>query len=148
MDKRYPFLVFLLSAILMPIYPLYWQVSTKREMYERGEDIPSAWLLLIPFVSFYFDWKYSCAVHSVSRGRLSALSVFLLLELRGIVALITIVIIVLNSTPTYNYPENRIYYWIPATAGAIATAFLQFVFNGVQPREPAEPEAPQDLSAW
>jgi hypothetical protein len=78
MTKRGPFLVFLLTFITCGIYGIYWYVVTKKEMNSCGATIPTAWLLIIPFVNYYWLWKFSEGVATVTKGGMSAGSVFLL----------------------------------------------------------------------
>lgn len=55
---RNVFLVYIFSIITFGIYAIYWIVSTKLEMNEQGAKIPTAWLMIIPIVNFYFIFKY------------------------------------------------------------------------------------------
>ncbi|MDA3856389.1 MAG: DUF4234 domain-containing protein [Candidatus Woesearchaeota archaeon] len=49
----------ILTVITFGIYIIYWLVSTKNEMNEElGAQIPTAWLLIIPFVGIYWSYKY------------------------------------------------------------------------------------------
>jgi hypothetical protein len=43
------------------IYPIYWLVSTKNEMNSLGADVPTVWILIIPFAGIYWLFKYSQA---------------------------------------------------------------------------------------
>ena len=43
------------------LYQVYWLVKTKDELNAMGAKIPTAWLLIIPFVNFYFFYRYSQA---------------------------------------------------------------------------------------
>ena len=87
MRNRNPILVFVFSFITLGIYGIYWMVSTKNEMNRMGTHIPTAWLLIIPFVSIYWMWKYSEGVGQVSRNQLSAPVAFLLLFLLGAIGM-------------------------------------------------------------
>jgi hypothetical protein len=62
MKNRNPFLVFLLPFLTCGIYPIVWYVSTKEEMNARGAAIPTAWLLIVPFVNVYWMWRYAAGV--------------------------------------------------------------------------------------
>lgn len=75
-------MVFLLICTL-GFYFLYWSVVTKRELCERGADIPTAWLLIIPFANFYFWYKYAqgFAKHVLYADENSAIGYFLLMVL-------------------------------------------------------------------
>ena len=81
MKNRNPIVVFILSLITCFIYHIYWLVVTKIEMNERGASIPTAWLLLIPFVNFYWLWKWAEGVEKVSG--FSAAGAFVLTWLVG-----------------------------------------------------------------
>jgi hypothetical protein len=83
MKQRSPIAVFFLVFITLGIYGIIWQVKTKNEMKQIGADIPSAWLLVIPFVSYYWLWQYSEGVEKVSNGETSAVMSFVLLFLLG-----------------------------------------------------------------
>ncbi|MDE3059103.1 MAG: DUF4234 domain-containing protein, partial [Bacteroidota bacterium] len=56
MKKRKPIAVFFLPFITLGIYSIVWYVSTKTEMKQRGADIPTAWLLIIPIADLYWLW--------------------------------------------------------------------------------------------
>jgi hypothetical protein len=65
-------LVFLLPCITCGIYGLIWYVSTKEEMKARGAEIPTAWLLIVPFANIYWFWQYAMGVQKVTGGTTSA----------------------------------------------------------------------------
>ncbi len=81
MIKRYPFLVFLLPFVTLGIYSLVWFYVTKHEMTDRGADIPTTWLLLIPIVNLWWLWRYCIGVEKVTRGMLAASLAFVVLLL-------------------------------------------------------------------
>ena len=56
--QRNRFLVYLFSIISFAIYGIYWLVSTKNEFNSLGAKVPTAWLLIIPIVNFYWFFKY------------------------------------------------------------------------------------------
>lgn len=78
MKKRNAFAVFILPFVTFGIYGIVWYVSTKEEMNTKGAQIPTAWLLIIPFVNLYWLWVYAKGVEKVTNGASSALSNFLL----------------------------------------------------------------------
>lgn len=51
MEKRSPIGVFVLSLVTLGIYSIYWLVKTKGELNQRGASIPTAWLIIVPFVN-------------------------------------------------------------------------------------------------
>jgi hypothetical protein len=81
MQKRSPLTVLVLSFITLGIYGLYWYVITKREMNTKGASIPTAWLIIIPFVNIYWLWKFCQGISTVTNGGTSAPIAFLLLWL-------------------------------------------------------------------
>jgi len=83
MKKRNPIAVFFLPFITFGFYALYWEVATKNEMNKLGADIPTAWLLIVPFVNYYWLWKYSVGVEKVTNGKMSAALAFVILFLLG-----------------------------------------------------------------
>ncbi len=56
---RSPITVILLSIITFGIYSIVWTVKTKNEINSLGGKIPTAWLIIIPFVNIYFLYRYS-----------------------------------------------------------------------------------------
>ena len=77
--------MFFLVPLTFFIYGIVWFVNTKDEMNARGADIPTAWLLLVPFANLWWIWKYSEGVDKVTDGKISAvLSLILLLALGNI----------------------------------------------------------------
>lgn len=87
MQNRNPAAVFFLSLITLGIYAVVWSVKTKNEMNKLGSDIPTAWLLIIPIVSIYWEWRYSKGVEKVTNGKTSSALSFLLLFFLGIIGM-------------------------------------------------------------
>ena len=83
MKNRNPFAVALLPLVTFGIYFIYWQVKTKGAMKALGADIPTAWLIIVPFVNIWWMWKYSQGVEHVTGGKLSGILTFILLWLLG-----------------------------------------------------------------
>lgn len=84
MKQRNPLAVFLLPIVTFGIYSWYWLVKTKGEMNKLGQDIPTAWIWLIPMVGgVWWMWKYSESVENISNGKLSGVLSFILLFLLG-----------------------------------------------------------------
>lgn len=84
MKQRNPLAVFLLPIVTFGIYSWYWLVKTKGEMNKLGQDIPTAWIWLIPMVGgVWWMWKYSEGVENISNGKLSGVLAFILLFLLG-----------------------------------------------------------------
>ncbi len=83
MKKRSVAAVLLLPFVTLGIYSIYWYVKTKGEMNEKGNNIPTAWLMIVPFVGIWWLWKYSEAVENVTGGKMSAVLSFVMLWLLG-----------------------------------------------------------------
>lgn len=49
----------LLMLVTLGIYSIYWLVVTKQELNRANTQIPTAWLLIIPFANIYFFYKFS-----------------------------------------------------------------------------------------
>lgn len=77
MKNRSPVAVLLLPFVTFGIYSLYWLVKTKGEMKTLGADIPTAWLLIVPFVNIWWYWKYCQGVEKVTNGKLSGVLSFI-----------------------------------------------------------------------
>jgi hypothetical protein len=58
MQKRNVLAVVLLPLVTFGIYMIYWFVKTKGELVQKGGDIPTSWLLIIPFANIWWIWKY------------------------------------------------------------------------------------------
>ena len=83
MQHRDPIMVFLLSIITLGIYSLFWFVATKNEMNAKGAQIPTAWLIIIPFINIWWYWKFCEGVELVTNKGMGAVVAFLLLWLLG-----------------------------------------------------------------
>ena len=81
MTKRGPIAVFFLSIFTFGIYIIVWRVKTKGEMNRLGANIPTAWLLLIPFVNIWWLWEYAAGVERVTNKAMSRVIAFILLVL-------------------------------------------------------------------
>ena len=87
MQNRNPIMVFFLSFFTLGIYSLVWLVQTKSEMNAKGAQIPTAWLIIIPFINYYWMWKYSEGVEKVTNEQLSTVIAFLLLFFLGCIGM-------------------------------------------------------------
>ncbi len=79
--------VLLLTFITFGIYGIIWVVKTKSEMNKLGAQIPTALLIIVPFVNIYWIWKYAEGVEFVTKGRLINAVAFLLILTLGVVGL-------------------------------------------------------------
>lgn len=87
MKQRSPIAVALLPLVTFLIYGIVWSVKTKNEMNKLGNNIPTAWLLIVPFVSYYWLWKYCEGVEKVTNGKMSTVMAFVLLFLLGFIGM-------------------------------------------------------------
>ncbi|MFT7579588.1 MAG: hypothetical protein ACI9MR_001254 [Myxococcota bacterium] len=88
MKNRHPGLVVLLSIVTFGIYAIVWFVMTKIEMNEhKGTKIPTAWLMIIPFVSIYWIWKFSEGVETATNKEISGGLAFVMLFLLSIIGM-------------------------------------------------------------
>jgi len=87
MQHRDPIMVILLSLITFGIYALFWSVSTKNEMNTKGAQIPTAWLLIIPFVNYFWLWKFSEGVEVVTSKKMGAGVAFCLQFFLGVIGM-------------------------------------------------------------
>jgi hypothetical protein len=78
MKNRNPFAVFFLPFVTFGIYSIVWMVKTKDEMNQRGAQIPTAWLIIVPIVNYWWIWKYSEGVELVTNSKLSTPLAFVL----------------------------------------------------------------------
>jgi hypothetical protein len=90
MKNRNVVAVLLLPFITFGIYGIYWYVKTKGEMKAKGADIPTAWLLIIPIVNWWWLWKYSEGVEKTTNNSMSGALSFLLLFLLGSIGMAVI----------------------------------------------------------
>src|SRR5579872_4088987 len=81
MTKRSPIAVFFLSIFTLGIYIIVWRVKTKTEMNRLGSNIPTAWLLIIPFVNIWWLWEYAEGVEKVTNKAISQVVAFILVFL-------------------------------------------------------------------
>lgn len=87
MKHRSPIAVFFLSIITLGIYSIYWLVKTKGELNAGGAKIPTAWLIIIPFVNIWWMWKYAEGVELVAKEKMSGIVAFILLWLLGAIGM-------------------------------------------------------------
>jgi multidrug resistance efflux pump len=88
MTQRNPALVFVLSLVTLGIYAIVWYVMTKEEMNRTADaQIPTAWLLIIPFVNIFWIWKFSEGVEKTTNKDTSGGLAFVLLFLLGVIGM-------------------------------------------------------------
>ena len=87
MQRRSVAMVFVLTLITFGIYGLIWMVKTKNEMNAQGANIPTAWLLIVPVVQYWWMWKYAGGVEHVTRGKTSQVIAFILMFILGVIGM-------------------------------------------------------------
>lgn len=87
MKNRDPILVFFLSIITLGIYALVWLVITKNEMNAKGATIPTAWLIIIPLVNYYWLWKFCEGIELVTNKGMTAPVAFLLVFFLSVIGM-------------------------------------------------------------
>ncbi len=85
LEHRDPITVLILSIITFGIYGIYWMVKTSWELNEAGADIPTAWLIIVPIISIWWEWKFCEGVEQVTNGEMSTAVAFLLLYFLGVI---------------------------------------------------------------
>lgn len=85
MKKRSVAAPLLLPFVTFGIYSLVWLVKTKGEMNNAGQNVPSAWLLILPIGNIVWLWKYSVAVENFTNKGISRASTFWLQFLFGVI---------------------------------------------------------------
>ena len=78
MKNRSVLAVVLLPFVTFGIYTLYWFVSTKGELNERGAEIPTALLIIVPIANIYWMWKYFEGAEKVTNGKVNGVLAFIL----------------------------------------------------------------------
>jgi hypothetical protein len=78
MRNRSVLAVVLLPFVTLGIYTLYWFVSTKGELNNKGASIPTAWLLIIPLVNIWWMWKYFEGAEQVTNNKVNGVLMFVL----------------------------------------------------------------------
>ena len=87
MQHRDPIMVFFLSLITFGIYTLVWYVKTKNEMNAKGTNIPTAWLIIIPLINYFWLWKFCEGVGVVTKKEMGAGVAFLLVFFLGVIGM-------------------------------------------------------------
>jgi ABC-type transport system involved in cytochrome c biogenesis permease subunit len=87
MQHRNIFAVVLLTIVTFGIYGIVWEVKTKIEMNNKGAEIPTAWLIIVPIVNIWWLYKYSEGVEKVTNGKMSAILCFVLIWVLGVIGM-------------------------------------------------------------
>jgi len=84
MKRRSPAAPLLLPFVTFGIYTLVWFVKTKNEInLVAHSKIPTAWLIILPIVSIWWEWKYAVGAEEATAGGISRHAAFWLLLLLG-----------------------------------------------------------------
>ena len=84
MKRRSPAAPLLLPFITFGIYTLVWFVKTKNEInLVAHSKIPTAWLIILPIVSIWWEWKFAIGVEAATNGGLGRHAAFWILFLLG-----------------------------------------------------------------
>jgi hypothetical protein len=84
MKRRSPAAPLLLPFVTFGIYTLVWFVKTKNEInLVATSRIPTAWLLILPIVSIWWEWKFAVGVEEATNGGLGRHAAFWILFLLG-----------------------------------------------------------------
>ncbi|MFC1978579.1 DUF4234 domain-containing protein [Chloroflexota bacterium] len=94
MKHRDPVMVAVLSVVTIGIYVIVWYVKTKNEMNAMGANIPTAWLIIIPFINLYWLWKYCEGLETVTNKRLTGGTYFLIMFLAGYLGFVASIVVV------------------------------------------------------
>ena len=87
MKKRNLGIVLLSSVVTFGIYGIVWHVKTKGELVKRGGDIPTCWLIIVPFAGWYWLFKYYKAAEIVTK-QINGTFVFALSFVASMIAIV------------------------------------------------------------
>ncbi len=90
MKKQGLFGLVVLTIITLGIYSIVWFARTRGEMKQRGADIPTTWLYIVPIANLYYYYKHAAGVEHVTNGKLNGLLVFVLHILTGIIGMVIV----------------------------------------------------------
>jgi hypothetical protein len=129
-------------------------------MNAQGAEIPTAWLLLVPFVNYYWYWKYSQGAEHVTNGKLSAPLTFIMLLFISVIGMAVVqseLNKVSGSAPIGMSPQEQSYASQPtadafapqspiAPAASSSETFAPSTAPAAfaPPAEPVAPAVPQD----
>ncbi len=98
MKHRSVLLVVLLGFVTLGFYWLYYYFSTRKELVKLGADIPTAWLIFIPFISIWWHYKWFRGGEYVTRA-FNGTKLFLIATIPLVLAVI-VCFIALSATTT------------------------------------------------
>lgn len=86
MKRRSVALVIVLTLITFGIYGIVWYVASKEELNAAHQaDLPTAWLLIVPFANIYWIWRFAGGVEKAT-GQSAPVN-FLLLFLLSVIGM-------------------------------------------------------------
>lgn len=91
-QKRELVPVVLLAILTFGIYLFYWIYKTRQELNCAGADVPHPILILIPFVNFYFWYKYAQAYCSVVKHSTKDTDVILYFLIGALLPVIAVIV--------------------------------------------------------
>ena len=65
---KHPLMHIPLQFLTLGVYGVVYYVKSKRDMNALGADIPTSWLLLVPFANIYYLYKYAEGYTKISGG--------------------------------------------------------------------------------
>jgi hypothetical protein len=111
----------ILTLVTFGAYPLFWFFKTRKEINSLGANIPSAWLLFLPFGNLYFNYKYAQAFDQYVKKDGLALIYF-------IISIIPFILI--NINPVFagfnSISLGFSFYWLKAMSNYLF--FLSIIF--------------------
>lgn len=83
LEERETLVCVFLTLLTLGFYGLYWFVVTKRDIVSRGGNIPTCWLMIVPFANIYLLYRYSREAARVFRNRDDWIAYFILYFFMG-----------------------------------------------------------------
>ncbi len=137
--------IILLSLITFGFYGLYWSISTKNEMNRLGAQVPTAWLIIVPFISIYWFWKHSEAVEKITGGKVSAPLAFIVELFLGFIGDIIIQIEFNKMAAASAGSEADLAAPVSATPLPLAAAAPALVVDQSTSFAPVSPQTPANI---
>lgn len=96
MKNRNIGIMIVLTFVTLGIYWIYYYFSTRKELVKLGADVPTAWLIFIPFVNLYFYWQWFKGAEHVTQA-FNGAKMFLIAVVGPFVVQIILIILLLAS---------------------------------------------------
>lgn len=91
-QKRELIPIVLLSIFTFGIYLFYWVYKTRQELNKMGGDVPHPILVLIPFLNFYFWYKYAQAYSAIVKHNSKDTDVLLYFVIGAFLPIIAVIV--------------------------------------------------------